>query len=135
VEVDRLRATAPSQRSAAYGRMWVRKEACVKAAGGRLTQGLGLPVGVEPDNVVVEDRIAGLGGPWRVADVRMPPGYAAAVALNGVEQFCQNLLVCLSEPHGLAPIANCPPFTFIRVPNVQEVLCGTGSGENRSSGA
>jgi 4'-phosphopantetheinyl transferase len=39
-EADALRATAPDRRAAAYARLWVRKEACVKAAGGRLGQTL-----------------------------------------------------------------------------------------------
>jgi 4'-phosphopantetheinyl transferase len=58
-----------------YLRLWVRKEACVKAAGGRLVEGLLLPV----DGAVV----AGPAGRCAVRDVPAPPGYAAAVAVAG----------------------------------------------------
>jgi 4'-phosphopantetheinyl transferase len=61
--------------------LWARKEACVKAAGGRLTPGLALAVhGCD----LVHDRS---GEPFRLAEVPVPPGYRAAVALCGGGEF------------------------------------------------
>ncbi|GLZ39772.1 4'-phosphopantetheinyl transferase superfamily protein [Actinokineospora sp. NBRC 105648] len=57
-----------------------RKEACVKAAGGRLFPGLRLPV---HDRTVVWQA----DGPYRVRDIPAPRGYLAAVALAGTEDF------------------------------------------------
>ena len=59
-------------------RLWTRKEACVKATGGRLMPGLKLPVG-GAGRVVVR---AG-DGPYLVQDVPAPSGYLAAVAVSG----------------------------------------------------
>jgi 4'-phosphopantetheinyl transferase len=96
-EVDALHAAPPERRGELYGRLWVRKEVCVKAAGGRLGQGLALPVGTEPGTVSVRDsRAAGLGGPWTAADLPVPAGYAAAVAVEGsiiFTTFCYPSLI------------------------------------------
>ncbi|MEV5575039.1 4'-phosphopantetheinyl transferase superfamily protein [Spirillospora sp. NPDC052269] len=64
-----------------FTRLWSRKEACVKAAGGRLVQGLPLLVGGE----TVHDPSGALPGPWLVRDVPVPQGFGAAVALSGTE--------------------------------------------------
>lgn len=62
--------------------LWCRKEAVVKAAGGRLWPNLGIEVlGCE----VV--RCAEPAGAYRVADVPAPAGYRAAVALAGEAAF------------------------------------------------
>ncbi len=61
--------------AAVFATLWARKEACVKATGGRLVQGLALPVA---DGPVV-------GGQFHVADVPVPDGFAGAVALCGPE--------------------------------------------------
>jgi 4'-phosphopantetheinyl transferase len=67
---------------ARFVRLWTRKEACVKAAGGRLSQGLRLPVrGRGP--VLVHRPGTALPGPFLVRDVPAPTGYGAAVALAG----------------------------------------------------
>jgi 4'-phosphopantetheinyl transferase len=100
-EVDGLHAAPPQRRGELYGRLWVRKEACVKAAGGRLGQGLALPVGTEPGTVAVRDsRAAGLGGPWTVADLPVPAGYAAAVAVEGLDHF-RHILLAFAGPQDL----------------------------------
>ncbi|MFD5009378.1 4'-phosphopantetheinyl transferase family protein [Streptomyces chartreusis] len=70
-----------------FVRLWTRKEACVKAAGGRLTQGMGLPVAHTAPQAVVRDPAGELEGPWRVADLALPDGYAGAVALFGGDPF------------------------------------------------
>jgi 4'-phosphopantetheinyl transferase len=61
--------------AAVFATLWARKEACVKATGGRLTQGLGLPVAAGPV----------VGGAYHVVDVPVPDGFAGAVALHGPE--------------------------------------------------
>lgn len=65
-----------------FAHLWARKEAVVKAAGGRLWPNLG---------VAVRDRdIVGCAEPAiqsRVADVRAPACYRAAVALTGAAPF------------------------------------------------
>jgi 4'-phosphopantetheinyl transferase len=63
--------------AAVFATLWARKEACVKATGGRLTQGLALPVAAGP---VVR-------GAYHVVDVPVPDGFAGAVALSGPEPF------------------------------------------------
>ncbi|MEY9890190.1 4'-phosphopantetheinyl transferase [Catenulispora sp. MAP5-51] len=64
----------------AFARLWARKEAVTKAAGGRLTQVLPLPT---PPGAVVELT----GSAYRVIDVPAPDGFHAAVALAGAEEF------------------------------------------------
>jgi 4'-phosphopantetheinyl transferase len=66
--------------------LWARKEACVKAAGGKLAEGMKLPVG--GDSPVRAARSDGpLPGPFLVTDVPVPAGYRAAVALNGDDPY------------------------------------------------
>ncbi len=55
-----------------FVRLWVRKEACVKAAGGRIFRGLSLPV-----------RCDVVPGPFFLTDISVPDGFRAAVALTG----------------------------------------------------
>jgi 4'-phosphopantetheinyl transferase len=64
----------------AFARLWSRKEAVTKAAGGRLTQVLPLPT--PPQSVV-----SLAGSAFRVADVEAPSGFHAAIALAGSEEF------------------------------------------------
>lgn len=70
----------------AFTRLWTRKEACVKAAGGRLTQGMGLPVAHTVRQATAYQSGA-LPGPWRVADLSLPEGYSGAVAMVGDGPF------------------------------------------------
>lgn len=68
----------------AFARLWARKEAVTKAAGGRLTQFLPLPT---PPGATGETA----GSVYRVADVDVPAGFRAAVALVGSEPFAVEL--------------------------------------------
>ncbi|MFE6038312.1 4'-phosphopantetheinyl transferase family protein [Streptomyces sp. NPDC056452] len=69
-----------------YVRLWTRKEAYVKAAGGRLAQGLHVPVGQlretgrdRADGI----RVSGFAGPATVYDVPVPDGRLGSVAVRG----------------------------------------------------
>jgi 4'-phosphopantetheinyl transferase len=71
---------APDARRRRFFTLWARKEACLKATGGRLIPGLAVPVhrtGVVRDGTVR----------YVVRDVPVPDGYFAAVALVGPEAF------------------------------------------------
>jgi len=61
--------------AAVFATLWARKEACVKATGGRLVPGLALPVAEGPV----------VGGRYHVVDVPVPAGFAGAVAVCGPE--------------------------------------------------
>lgn len=65
-----------------FAQLWARKEAVVKAAGGRLWPNL--KIAVHGRDVV---SCAEPAGPHRVADVAAPPGFRASVALTGVAPF------------------------------------------------
>lgn len=75
----------PDEQVARFTLLWTRKEACIKAAGGRLVAGLALPV-LEAGRVV-RDPSGRLPEPFLVQDVPVPGGYHAAVALAGAEPF------------------------------------------------
>jgi 4'-phosphopantetheinyl transferase len=68
-----------------YYRLWTRKEACVKAVGGRLAQSLGLPV--LRTGPIAARRGALAGCHWFVADVPAPDGLLASVAATGPRPF------------------------------------------------
>ncbi|WP_018681778.1 4'-phosphopantetheinyl transferase family protein [Actinokineospora enzanensis] len=70
----------PHERPTRFTGLLTRKEACVKAAGGRLFPGLRLPV---HGRAVVRQA----DGPYRVRDLPAPTGYAAAVALAGIDDY------------------------------------------------
>jgi 4'-phosphopantetheinyl transferase len=75
--------------------LWTRKEACVKASGGRMmTQGLRLPVRGTGDTrrgsgtgIVVTDPGGALPGPYLVRDVPVPQGFRAAVAVTDARPY------------------------------------------------
>ena len=71
-----------SQQVDRFAHLWARKEAVVKAAGGRLWPNL--KIAVRGRDVV---SCAEPAGPHRVADVAAPPGFRAAVALTGAAPF------------------------------------------------
>ena len=71
-----------SARADRFAHLWTRKEAVVKASGGRLWANL--KIAVRGDDVVT---CAEPAGPHRVAEVAAPPSYRAAVALTGPAPF------------------------------------------------
>ncbi|HEY0641406.1 MAG TPA: 4'-phosphopantetheinyl transferase superfamily protein [Pseudonocardiaceae bacterium] len=82
-EADAVLAVAdPAERAVLFGRLWSRKEACVKAAGGQLMPGLRLPVAGDTP-LVAGDPAGPLPGPFLVRDVAAPREFTAAVALAG----------------------------------------------------
>ncbi|MDG4792811.1 4'-phosphopantetheinyl transferase superfamily protein [Micromonospora sp. WMMD1082] len=85
-EARLVAAAPPAERTALHLTLWTRKEACVKAAGDRLLNGLDLPV-AGPDGLLVHRPGGRIPGPWRVRDLRVPPGYRGSVALAGTEPF------------------------------------------------
>ncbi|MFI0367311.1 4'-phosphopantetheinyl transferase family protein [Actinomadura sp. 1N219] len=68
-----------------FVRLWTRKEAVVKAAGGRMVEGLGIPVAdaARP----VRDPAGRVPGEWTVSDLTLRGGHLAAVAVEGVRRF------------------------------------------------
>jgi 4'-phosphopantetheinyl transferase len=90
-----LAAADADDRAERFARLWARKEALVKAHGGRLTQGLRIPVRDpgrpgDPGHPGDPGRPGAPGDPrdawargYRIADVPAPRGYRAAVALGG----------------------------------------------------
>lgn len=83
-EPETAEVTDAEDRADAFARLWARKEAVTKAAGNRLTQVLSLPT---PPGATVEFA----GSVYRVADVDVPAGFRAAVALAGSEPFAVRL--------------------------------------------
>jgi 4'-phosphopantetheinyl transferase len=81
-------AVVPERQVARFTRLWARKEAYVKVAGGRLLPGLEQVI---PPSGVVDDGVGGSGGPpggpCLVRDVRAPRGYRAAVAAEGTHAY------------------------------------------------
>jgi 4'-phosphopantetheinyl transferase len=72
----------PACRADRFIRLWTRKEACVKVAGGQLQAGLALPARGRA-TIVVSDSRGPLPGPYLVKDISAPPGFRAAVAAEG----------------------------------------------------
>lgn len=82
----RVVTQAPPQQAAdRFARLWSRKEAWIKAHGGRLGQGVGLSVRAA-DGVVV-DPGGRLPGVSRLHDLPAPQGFRAAVALLGASPY------------------------------------------------
>lgn len=92
-------ATDPAARVTRFACLWARKEACVKAAGGRLMQGMALPVLCHPPSpparsgpsapagILVRGDGGALPGPYLVRDITAPRGFRAAVALEGAQSY------------------------------------------------
>jgi len=77
---------APAAQARRFTRLWARKEACVKVTGGRLLQGLRLPVGAT-GRAVVHDPWGPLPGPYLVQDVPGPRRFGIAVAAEGTAPY------------------------------------------------
>ncbi|MFH8749173.1 4'-phosphopantetheinyl transferase family protein [Streptomyces rimosus] len=72
----------PDDAAARFTALWTRKEAWVKAAGGRMVQGLRLPVGPGlRDGDAVRDPEGRVPGRWSLTGVPVGDGYAAALAV------------------------------------------------------
>ncbi|OPC81642.1 4-phosphopantetheinyl transferase [Embleya scabrispora] len=84
---DEERELVARDGNGAFTRLWTRKEACVKAVGGRLTESMAIPVAHSARQAAVYSRSGSLTGPWRVADLPLPEGYAGSVALLGDAPF------------------------------------------------
>jgi 4'-phosphopantetheinyl transferase len=89
-----------SARADRFAHLWVRKEAVVKAAGGRLWPNL--TIAVRDRNVVT---CAGPAGSHHVTDVGAPAGFRAAVALAGPAPFA---VAATGWPHPAVPAAATP---------------------------
>jgi 4'-phosphopantetheinyl transferase len=79
-------AMDPIDRARRFGRLWTRKEACVKACGSTLAKGLPMAAQGRSD-VVLGRPSSALPGPFRVRDVRAPAGFCASVALEGAGAY------------------------------------------------
>ncbi|MFI9363853.1 4'-phosphopantetheinyl transferase family protein [Kitasatospora sp. NPDC053057] len=84
-------AAEPAERSARFTALWCRREACVKAYGGRLTQALGVSV-AGPSPLLLADPGPLGAGPVALWDVPVPGPYRAAVATVGASKDGINLL-------------------------------------------
>lgn len=62
--------------------LWARKEACIKVYGGRLADGMKLPVR-QASRFTLDGRDGALPGVLQVTDLRCPTGFRAALALEG----------------------------------------------------
>ena len=84
VEVAAVEAYPEAQQRAAFFRVWVRKEAFVKALGAGIATGLDrFDVSAGPDPVLTGARIEGVDpGEWSIRDFDAAPGYAGAVAVR-----------------------------------------------------
>ncbi len=76
----------PAEQVSRFMRLWTRKEACVKVAGGLLFPGLRLSVHSSGE-IIVSDAGGPLLGPYLVKDVQVPAGFHASVAAEGAEPF------------------------------------------------
>jgi 4'-phosphopantetheinyl transferase len=85
---------APGDQGDRFAALWARKEAVVKANGGRLWVNLRMPVRDRAVVCPVEPP-----GPHRVADFAAPPGFRAAVALTGAAAFTVRHVT--AKEHGL----------------------------------
>nr|WP_223242070.1 4'-phosphopantetheinyl transferase superfamily protein [Streptomyces sp. CBMA123] len=75
-------AAEPAERAARFAALWCRREACVKAYGGRLTQAFGVSVAGRSPLLLADPGPLGA-GPVGLCDVPVPEPYRAAVALVG----------------------------------------------------
>jgi len=76
-----LEAPTPAVSADRFTRLWCRREACVKVHGGRLAQGLGLPL-AGPSPLRLADAGPLGPGPLWLTDVTVPGPFRAAVAAD-----------------------------------------------------
>lgn len=76
-----LEAPTPANSADRFTRLWCRREACVKVHGGRLVQGLGLPL-TGPSPLRLADAGPLGPGPLWLSDVTVPGPFRAAVAAD-----------------------------------------------------
>ncbi|MCG6497859.1 4'-phosphopantetheinyl transferase superfamily protein [Kitasatospora sp. A2-31] len=79
-------APTPAARAERFTELWCRREACVKAYGGRLVQGFGLPLAGPAPRVLADAGALGP-GPCRIDDAPVPGPFRAAVAAVGDRPF------------------------------------------------
>lgn len=79
-------AGGPAGQLGRFIRLWARKEACVKTAGGVLMQGMRLPVR-GTGSILVCNPGGTLPGPYLVQDFLVPRGFRGAVAADGAEPY------------------------------------------------
>ncbi|MFF0504113.1 4'-phosphopantetheinyl transferase family protein [Streptomyces fimicarius] len=78
MEAVELAALAPMSRPAAFARVWTRKEAYLK--------GLGIGLGADPSREYVSaGEVPAAPADWLLADVTVPPGHRAALAVRREE--------------------------------------------------
>jgi 4'-phosphopantetheinyl transferase len=86
-ECQRLRTLAPEHRTEAFFHVWTRKEACLKALGVGLAQGLErVEVNLGPDEPARLLRLDGeerRAAHWSLLNLVPAPGYVGALALEG----------------------------------------------------
>lgn len=80
----------PEERSARFTMLWCRREACVKAYGGRLAQSFTLPV-AGPSPLVLPDAGALGPGPVSLCDLAVPGAFRGALAALGEAPVHVNL--------------------------------------------
>lgn len=83
-EAERLAALSGAEREACFYRLWVAREAVLKALGRGLAFGLDR-LRIDPDPVAprLEWLDGGQAGDWQLRWLEVPPGYAGAVAWRG----------------------------------------------------
>lgn len=86
-EASLLAAAPPPMRPVIRALLWTRKEACVKAAGGKLVEGLGIPVALHGDPFTTADPLGHLPGEWTVTGLEPTESHVAAVALASREPY------------------------------------------------
>jgi 4'-phosphopantetheinyl transferase len=100
-EAEWVREAAPDQAGRRFLRLWVRKEAILKATGEGLPGGLGTVPVLGPAPLTVTRSVAGATSRWTVADVGAATHPFAAVALAGEE--CHPRVLSLADLDAAQP--------------------------------
>ncbi|HEU5332526.1 MAG TPA: 4'-phosphopantetheinyl transferase superfamily protein [Actinocrinis sp.] len=85
-EAEYVAAGGRSLAAHRFTMLWARKEACVKVHGGRLVDGMKLPVR-QASRFTLDGRDGALPGVLQVTDLRCPTGFRAALALEGEQPY------------------------------------------------